>query len=177
MIFIDLDLKYSTSVGSITDMEFVGSARHQSFEPQRPEPVSLERFWDEVAWQRRQLEEGDSLVPDPESRCFSVRYRSGGLPAERYEQVTATGTSTLFLKQHQWGEGTGKVGCEGLRRAGAGLPAKTPPSCPTASWPTGWWIWLRRGPASTASIWRRWASWRHALASRAPRTGCGRSTA
>ena len=92
-------------------MGFVGSGRHQSLEPQRYEPVSLERFWDEVAWQRRQLEEGDTLVPRPESRCFSVRYRSGGLPAERSERVTATGTSTLFLKQHQWGEGTGKVGC------------------------------------------------------------------
>ena len=93
-------------------MEFVGSARHQSFEPKPPPvPVSLERFWDEVAWRRRNLEEGDTLVPDPESRCFTVRYRSGGLPAERYERVTATGTSTLFLKQHQWGEGTAKVDC------------------------------------------------------------------
>ena len=92
-------------------MEFIGGNRHLSFEPKRYEPVSLERFWDEVAWQRRQLEEGDTLVPDPESRCFLVRYRSGGLPAERSERVTTTGTETLFLKQHQWGEGTGKVGC------------------------------------------------------------------
>ena len=92
-------------------MEFVGSARHQNFEPTRYEPVSLERFWDEVAWQRRNLEEGDTLVPRPETRCFTVRYRSGGLPAKRSAKVTATGTSTLFLKQHQWGEGTGKVDC------------------------------------------------------------------
>ena len=73
--------------------------------------MSLERFWDEVAWQRRQLEEGDTLVPDPESRCFTVRYRAAGLPAERSAEVTATGTQTTFLSQHQWGEGTGKVGC------------------------------------------------------------------
>ena len=92
-------------------MEFVNGGRHLSFEPRRFEPVSLERFWDEVAWQRRQLEEGDTLVPNPENRSFSVRYRSGGLPAERSAEVTATGTRTLFLKQHQWGEGTGKVGC------------------------------------------------------------------
>ena len=92
-------------------MEFVNGRRHLSFESPRFEPVSLERFWDEVAWQRRNLEEGDTLVPNPESRSFSVRYRSGGLPAERSAEVTATGTRTLFLKQHQWGEGTGKVGC------------------------------------------------------------------
>ena len=92
-------------------MEFVNGSRHLSFEPQRREPVSLERFWDEVAWQRRQLDEGDTLVPRPESRCFTVRYRAGGLPAERYAEVTATGTQTMFLSQHQWGEGTGKVDC------------------------------------------------------------------
>ena len=92
-------------------MEFVNGSRNLSFEPQRVEPVSLERFWDEVAWQRRQLEEGDTLVPNPERRSFSVRYRSGGLPAERSAEVTATGTRTLFLNQHQWGTGTGKVGC------------------------------------------------------------------
>ena len=92
-------------------MEFTGGTRHLSFEPQRYEPVSLERFWDEVAWQRRNLEEGETLVPDPERRCFTVRYRFGGLPAERYEHVTAAGTETTFLSQHQWGEGTGKVGC------------------------------------------------------------------
>ena len=92
-------------------MEFVNGSRHPSFEPQRREPVSLERFWDEVAWQRRDLEEGDTLVPEPESRCFTVRYRSGGLPAERSAEVTATGTKTMFLSQHQWGEGTAKVGC------------------------------------------------------------------
>ena len=92
-------------------MEFVNGGRHQSFEPRRFEPVSLERFWDEVAWQRRNLEEGDTLAPNPESRCFSVRYRSGGMPAERSAEVTATGTRTLFLSQHQWGTGTGKVGC------------------------------------------------------------------
>ena len=93
-------------------MEFVNSGRHVSFEPQPPvAPVSLDRFWDEVAWQRRQLEEGDSLVPDPESRCFSVRYRAGGLPAERYARVTDTGTRTLFLDQHEWGSGTAKVDC------------------------------------------------------------------
>ena len=92
-------------------MGFENGGRHLSFEPRRFEPVSLERFWDEVAWQRRKLEEGDTLVPDPESRSFSVRYRSGGLPAERSAEVTATGTRTLFLKQHQWGEGTGKVAC------------------------------------------------------------------
>ncbi len=77
----------------------------------RPAPVSLERFWDEVAWQRRNLAEGDALVPHPESRRFTVRYRSGGLPAERYAEVTAAGSETQFLSQHQWGEGTGKVGC------------------------------------------------------------------
>ena len=92
-------------------MEPVGATRHLSFEPQRREPVSLERFWDEVAWQRRKLEEGDTLVPNPEGRCFTVRYRASGLPAERFAEVTATGTQTLFLSQHQWGEGTGKVGC------------------------------------------------------------------
>jgi len=93
-------------------MEFVGGTRHLSFEAKPPPaPVSLERFWDEVAWQRRQLEEGDTLVPDPEHRRFTVRYRFGGLPAERSERVTATGTETWFLSQHQWGEGTGKVGC------------------------------------------------------------------
>ena len=82
-----------------------------SFEPQRTPPVSLERFWDEVAWQRRNLEEGDTLVADPGSRSFSVRYRSGGLPAERAVQVTATGTATRYLNRHQWGTGTGRVGC------------------------------------------------------------------
>ncbi len=92
-------------------MEFVNGGRHLSFEPPRREPVSLERFWDEVAWQRRNLEEGDTLVPNPEGRCFTVRYRAGGLPAERSAEVTATGTKTMFLSQHQWGEGTGKVGC------------------------------------------------------------------
>ena len=91
-------------------MESVGG-RHLSFEPQRREPVSLERFWDEVAWQRRQLDEGDTLVPDPESRHFTVRYRASGLPAERSAEVTATGTKTMFLSQHQWGEGIAKVGC------------------------------------------------------------------
>ena len=92
-------------------MEFTNGGRHLSFESPRFEPVSLERFWDEVAWQRRNLEEGDTLVPNPESRSFSVRYRSGGLPAERSAEVTPAGTRTLFLKQHQWGTGTGKVGC------------------------------------------------------------------
>ncbi|MCY4102028.1 MAG: HNH endonuclease [bacterium] len=93
-------------------MEFVGGSRHLRFEPVPPlAPVSLERFWDEVAWQRRNLEEGDTLVPRPESRSFTVRYRFGGLPAERSERVTATGTETTFLSQHQWGEGTGKVDC------------------------------------------------------------------
>ncbi|MCY4630463.1 MAG: HNH endonuclease signature motif containing protein [bacterium] len=92
-------------------MEFVNGGRHLSFESPRRVPVSLERFWDEVAWQRRQLDEGDTLVADPEGRCFTVRYRAGGLPAERSAEVTATGTQTMFLSQHQWGEGTAKVGC------------------------------------------------------------------
>ena len=95
-------------------MEFVNGSRHLrhlSFEAPRTEPVSLERFWDEVAWQRRSLEEGDTLVADPESRRFKVRYRSGGLPAERSAEVTPTGTYTTFLSQHQWGDGTAKVGC------------------------------------------------------------------
>ncbi len=96
----------------MTGMEFVNGGRHVSFEaPPRREPVSLERFWDEVAWQRRDLEEGDTLVTEPERRCFTVRYRSGGLPAERHATVTPTGTETTFLRQHQWGEGTGRVGC------------------------------------------------------------------
>ena len=95
----------------MTGMEFANGSRHVSFEPQRRESVSLERFWDEVAWQRRKLEEGDTLVPEPERRSFSVRYRSGGLPAERHAEVTPTGTATTFLSQHQWGEGTGRVGC------------------------------------------------------------------
>ena len=73
--------------------------------------MSLERFWDEVAWRRRNLEEGDTLVTDPERRRFTVRYRAGGLPAERHAEVTPTGTATTFLRQHQWGEGIGKVGC------------------------------------------------------------------
>ena len=109
--FLHYNLIIGTDVGSLTDMEFVNGSRHLSFEPRRVEPVSLERFWDEVAWQRRNLEEGDTLVPNPESRSFSVRYRAGGLPAERSAEVTATGTRTLFLNQHQWGEGTGKIGC------------------------------------------------------------------
>ena len=95
-------------------MEFVNGSRHLrnlSFEAPRTEPVSLERFWDEVAWQRRSLEEGDTLVAEPESRRFKVRYRSGGLPAERSAEVTPTGAYTTFLSQHQWGEGTAKVGC------------------------------------------------------------------
>ena len=93
-------------------MELANRTRYPGFDPpRRREPVSLERFWDEVAWQRRDLEEGDTLVPDPERRSFTVRYRSGGLPAERYAKVTATGTETTFLHQHQWGEGTGKLGC------------------------------------------------------------------
>ena len=95
----------------MTGMEFVNGARHVSFEPVRPVPVSLERFWDEVAWQRRDLEEGDTLVTDPESRRFTVRYRAGGLPAQRSVEVTPTGAETTFLSQHQWGEGTGRVGC------------------------------------------------------------------
>ncbi len=96
----------------MTGMEFVNGARHVSFEsPPRPEPVSLERFWDEVAWERRQLEEGDTLVTDPERRRFTVRYRAGGLPAERHAEVTPTGAATTFLSQHEWGEGTGRVGC------------------------------------------------------------------
>ena len=96
----------------MTVMEFVNGGRHVSFEaPRRREPVSLERFWDEVAWQRRDLEEGNTLVPEPERRSFTVRYRSEGLPAERHATVTPTGTATTFLSQHQWGEGTGKVGC------------------------------------------------------------------
>ena len=68
----------------------MNGGRHVSFEPPRPVPVRLKRFWDEVAWQGRQLEEGDTLVPDAESRCFSVRYRVGGLPAERSARVTAS---------------------------------------------------------------------------------------
>ena len=95
----------------MTGMEFVNGGRHVSFESPRVEAVSLERFWDEVAWQRRQLDEGDTLVADPERRSFSVRYRAGGLPAERRAEVTATGAETTFLSQHQWGEGTGRVGC------------------------------------------------------------------
>ena len=95
----------------MTGMGFVNGARHVSFEPRRREPVSLERFWDEVAWQRRNLEEGDTLVPDPERRSFKVRYRAGGLAAQRSAEVTATGTATTFLSQHQWGSGTGRVGC------------------------------------------------------------------
>ncbi len=95
----------------MTGMELVNGGRHVSFEPQRREPVSLERFWDEVAWERRNLEEGDTLVPDAERRRFTVRYRAGGLPAQRRAEVTATGAETTFLSQHQWGEGTGRVGC------------------------------------------------------------------
>ena len=95
----------------MTGMAFVNGGRHLSFEPQRTEPVSLERFWDEVAWQRRSLEEGDTLVTDAERRRLTVRYRAGGLPAERHAEVTSTGTATTFLSQHQWGEGTGRVGC------------------------------------------------------------------
>ena len=95
----------------MTGMEFVNGGRHVSFEPVRPVPVSLERFWDEVAWQRRDLEEGDTLVTDPESRRFTVRYRAGGLPAQRSVEVTPTGAETRYLSQHQWGEGTGRVGC------------------------------------------------------------------
>ena len=108
----------------------MNGGRHMSFEPQPPAaPVSLERFWDEVAWQRRNLAEGDTLVPDPERRTFSVRYRAGGLPAERYARVTAVGTKTLFLKQHQWGSGTTKVGCGdcgALVRVSRKDPAKLP---------------------------------------------------
>ena len=95
----------------MTGMVFVNGSRHLTFEAPRTEPVSLERFCDEVAWQRRSLEGGDTLVADPESRSFKVRYRSGGLPAERSAEVTATGADTTFLSQHQWGEGTAKVGC------------------------------------------------------------------
>ena len=95
----------------MTGMELVNGGRHLSFEPQRREPVSLERFWDEVAWQRRSLEAGDTLVANAERRSFTVRYRAGGLPAERHTEVTPTGADTTFLSQHQWGEGTGKVGC------------------------------------------------------------------
>ena len=95
----------------MTGMGFVNGARHVSFEPRRREPVSLERFWDEVAWQRRNLEEGDTLVPDAERRSFKVRYRAGGLAAQRSAEVTPTGTATTFLSQHQWGSGTGRVGC------------------------------------------------------------------
>jgi len=95
----------------------IGAGRrawHAGFEPKpRREPVSLERFWDEVAWQRRNLAEGDTLEPNPERRSFTVRYRFGGLPVERYERVTAAGAETLGSSQHQWGEGTGKVGCGG----------------------------------------------------------------
>ena len=110
-------------------MEFVNGGRNLSFEPQRPEPVSLERFWDEVAWQRRNLNEGDTLVPDPEGRRFTVRYRAGGLPAERRAEVTATGTATTFLKQHEWGSGTAKVDCGdcgALVRVSRKDPAKLP---------------------------------------------------
>ena len=159
--------------------------------------VSLERFWDEVAWQRRNLDEGDTVVPDPESRCFTVRYRAGGLPAERYAKVTATGTKTLFLSQLQWDEGTGNVGCgvwgalvglvlgepDKLRRpatsaAGSGArwcasSGRIPPSFPVGNCGTASWIWLRPGRAWRGSIWRRWANWRPARGSRAPRTGCG----
>ena len=79
--------------------------------PPPPEPVSLERFWDEVAWERRNLAEGDTLVPHPELRSFTVRYRSAGLPAERYAKVTELGSRTTFRSQHQWGDGTARVGC------------------------------------------------------------------
>jgi hypothetical protein len=37
--------------------------------------------------------------------------RSAVLPAERSVQVTPTGPRTTYLKQHQWGTSTGKVGC------------------------------------------------------------------
>ncbi len=92
-------------------METPGNGRYPGFDAVRPEPVTLERFWDEVAWQRRQLNEGDTLVPNPEARSFSMRYRSGGLPAERSVEVTATGIRTRYQKQHQSGTGTGRVGC------------------------------------------------------------------
>ena len=108
-------------------MGFVGGGSHVSFEPRRREPVSLERFWDEVAWQRRSLEEGDTVVADPERRGFTVRYRSRGLPAQRSARVTATGTETTFLSQHEWGEGTGRVGCGdcgAVVRVSRGDPAK-----------------------------------------------------
>ena len=85
----------------MTGMEFVNGGRHVSFEaPPRHEPVSLERFWDEVAWQRRDLEGGDTLVPEPERRSFTVRYRAGGLPAERHATVIPTGTATAPRAPH-----------------------------------------------------------------------------
>ena len=79
-IGLTIGLRGDTNVANMAVMGFVGSARHPSFGPARCERVSLERFWDEVAWQRR-------------------------------AEVTETGTRTTFLSQHQWGEGTGKVGC------------------------------------------------------------------
>lgn len=124
-------------------MGFVGSARHPSFGPARCERVSLERFWDEVAWQRRDLEEGDTLVAEPESRCFTVRYRASWLPAQRRAEVTETGTRTTFLSQHQWGEGTGKVGC-GECAAIVRVSRKDPERCPSASCRTASWTWPRR---------------------------------
>ena len=92
-------------------METLGATHVDFAAKRRHEPVSLERFWDEIAWQRRNLEEGDTLVPDPDSRRFTVRYRAGGLPAERSAVVTATGTNTTFISQHLPGTGTDKVDC------------------------------------------------------------------
>ena len=160
----------------MTGMEFVNGARHVSFEPQRPVPVSLERFWDEVAWQRRNLEEGDTLVTDPESRRFTVRYRAGGLPAQRSVEVTPTGAETRYLSQHQWGEGTGRVGC-GDCGALVRVSRKDPAELSDGELADRVVDLAEAGRALTASTWRRSASWRRATARRAPRTGCGTSPA
>jgi len=42
-------------------------------------PLSLERFWDEAAWQRRNLAEGDTLAPHPERRSRTVNRKMAAM--------------------------------------------------------------------------------------------------
>jgi len=39
----------------------------------------LERFWDEAAWQRRNLAEGDTLAPHPERRSRTVNRKMAAM--------------------------------------------------------------------------------------------------
>ena len=174
VIFPDFGLIVGTGVGSMTGMEL----------RERREACELRAAADRAGEPGAVLGRGGLAAPQSRGgRHAGDRRRAspshGALPGGGPARRTARG-GHLHRHRHDVlvpasvGRGHRAGRLRGLRRGGAGVPPRIPPSCPAGSWRTGSWTSPRRGPVSTASTWRRWASWRPATAHRAPRTCCGR---